>query len=197
MPLIDLLRHGATERPVILAGRTDHALSPEGWRQFERQTEGKTWSRIVASPLRRAREAAERLGQQRAIAVEIDLDWREIDLGDWEGRTFADLKADAGAAALLAEFYRDPERAAPPNGETWVSLAARVRAALGRLAESADDVLVVAHGGSIRTALTLATNIPVKALWALTIEPATRVTLRLERDGARGLWGEIVEVRQP
>ncbi len=197
MPLIDLLRHGITERPDILAGRTDHALSPLGWRQFERQTAGRTWGRIVASPLRRAREAAERLGQARGTAVEIDGGWREIDLGDWDGKTLAELSADGDTAALLAEFYNDPERAAPPNGETWESLAARVRMALARLAESADDVLVVAHGGSIRTALALATSIPIKALWALRIEPATCVTLRLERDKTLGLWGEIVEVRQP
>lgn len=197
MPVIDLLRHGATEQPGHLAGRTDIALSEEGWHQFARQTTKGTWSAVVASPLRRAREAAERLGKDRGIRVEIDPDWREIDLGDWDGRALAELRADAAAAALLAKFYRDPTTAEPPNGESFGSLSARVARALGRLADQGSDTLVVAHAGSIRTALSLATNIPLSALWAIRIEPATRIRLHLARHPQHGLWGEIVEVEQP
>ena len=36
MMLIDLLRHGETETPGRLLGRTDPALSEAGWRQVER-----------------------------------------------------------------------------------------------------------------------------------------------------------------
>lgn len=197
MPVIDLLRHGTTEQPEVLAGRTDVALSAEGWREVERQIAGETWTRIVSSPLLRARAAAERIGLASGLAVEIDDDWREIDLGDWDGQTFAALRSEPRIAALLDRFYADPESAAPPGGETWHDLASRVRRALGRLAASPERALVLAHGGSIRTALSLATNIPMSALWALRIDPATRVGLRLEVDATRGLWGEIVEVRQP
>ena len=197
MPLIDLLRHGATDRPGHLIGRTDCGLSEEGWRQFERQTEDGIWPLIVASPLRRAREAAERLGQLRGIGVEIDPDWSEIDLGDWDGKPLAELRADARAAALLAQFHRDPTSAEPPNGESWASLSSRVRQALERLVEKREPVLVVAHAGSIRTALSLATGIAMASLWALRIEPATRVRLNLERHPEHGLWGEIIEIEQP
>lgn len=195
--MIDLLRHGETECTGVLAGRTDHALSEVGWGQFERQTAGGTWPLIVTSPLKRARAAAERLGEERGIAVEIDPDWREIDLGDWDGKPLAELRADARAAALIAQFYRDPTTAEPPNGEGWPSLANRVGAALTRLAENPGDVLVVAHAGSIRAALSLACNIPMAALWALKIDPATRVRLRLGRHPKHRLWGEIIEVAQP
>ena len=90
MTIVDFLRHGATETPHVLSGRTDCALSEEGWRQFERQTAGGAWDAIISSPLRRAREAAEKLGAARGIAVEVDEAWREIDLGDWEGKTLAE-----------------------------------------------------------------------------------------------------------
>ena len=173
MPEIDFLRHGATERPGHLAGRTDIALSEEGWRQFERQTSGRTWSTIVASPLKRARESAERLGWERGIGVEIDPDWREIDLGDWDGKPLKELRADAATAALLAKFYLDPATTEPPNGESFTALSARVVRALGRLADYERGALVVAHAGSIRTALSLVTSIPMSALWAIRIEPAT------------------------
>ncbi len=197
MPVIDLLRHGVTERPGDLAGRTDVALSEEGWRQFERQTAGRTWAAVVTSPLRRARDAAERLASARGIRVDIDPDWQEIDLGDWDGRPLAELRADAATAALLAKFYRDPTTAEPPNGESFGSLSARVARALGRLADLESDALVVAHAGSIRTALSLATSIPLGALWGIRIKPATRVRLHVARDPRHGLWGEIIEVAQP
>lgn len=197
MTMIDLLRHGATERPGDLVGRTDCLLSEEGWRQVARQTHGRNWSAIVTSPLRRAREAAERLGAERAIPVRIDADWSEIDLGDWDGRPLAELRADATAGPQLASFYREPTRTAPPNGEAWLSFVGRVAAALGRLEAEEGPTLVVAHAGPIRAALALATGVPIGSLWALRIDPATRVRLRLERHPEHGLWGEIVEIEQP
>lgn len=197
MPVIDFLRHGATEHPDHLAGRTDVALSEEGWRQFERQTSKGVWATVIASPLRRARDAAERLGKERGIGVEIDPDWCEIDLGDWDGKPLKELRADSATAALLAKFYLDPTTAEPPNGESFAALSARVARALGRLADIERDTLVVAHAGSIRTALSLATSIPMSALWAIRIEPATRVRVGIGRHPQHGVWGEIIEVEQP
>jgi len=197
MPVIDFLRHGVTERPGVLAGKTDIALAEEGWRQFEGQTAGRAWPAVIASPLRRARDAAERLALERGIGIEIDPDWREIDLGDWDGRVLAELRADSAVAGLLAKFYRDPTTAEPPNGESFGALSARVARALGRLADRESDALVVAHAGSIRTALSLATSIPLSALWAIRIEPATRIKVQLARHPEHGIWGEIIEVAQP
>jgi alpha-ribazole phosphatase len=111
--MIDLLRHGATDRPGDFVGRTECALSEEGWRQFERQTAGRTWGAIVTSPLRRARAPAERLGAALGLTVAVDPDWCEIDLGDWDGKPFAALRADRRAADLMAQFYRDPASHAP------------------------------------------------------------------------------------
>ena len=76
MTIVDLIRHGETERPDVLAGRTDLALSEAGWRQFERQTANGGWDAIVSSPLKRAREAAERLSSptasRRALMLAIN-----------------------------------------------------------------------------------------------------------------------------
>jgi len=84
--LIDLLRHGATDREGYLDGKTDHPLSAEGWAQFKSQTDDRNWSSIVSSPLLRAREAAEALAKARNLALRIDEDLTELDLGVWDGR---------------------------------------------------------------------------------------------------------------
>jgi alpha-ribazole phosphatase len=144
----------------------------------------------VSSPFRRAREAAEKLAGERGLSVESDPDWREIDLGDWDGIGLAELRADPRAADLMAHFYRDPTAAQP-------SLSRRVGAALARLAEQAKPVLVVTHAGPIRTAVSVACGLPIASLWAVRIEPGTRVRLDLGRHPDRGLWGEIIEIVPP
>ena len=197
MTIVDLLRHGETERPDVFAGRTDLSLSDAGWGEFERQTAGGSWEAVVSSPLKRAREAAERLSTAQGFALDIDPDWQEIDLGDWDGQVLTELKRDPATAQRLAEIMRDPTLLAAPNGETFDQVKARVSSALGRLVERPGPVLVVAHAGTIRTAISLACNVPMAALWSLRIGYGTLVRLNIGRHEAHGLWGEIVEVRQP
>ncbi|MEI9899900.1 MAG: histidine phosphatase family protein [Hyphomicrobium sp.] len=107
--LIDLLRHGETEMAGRLLGRTDAPLAQAGWQQFERQTAGRIFDAIVASPLQRARLPAEALAASRGLPLRIDEDWAELDLGVWDGRVLAELQADATTAEALAAIYRSGE----------------------------------------------------------------------------------------
>jgi alpha-ribazole phosphatase len=196
--LIDLLRHGETETPGRLLGRADPPLSEHGWRQFECQTSGRSWDLIVASPRLRARAAAECLAGEAGVAWSIDDDWAEIDFGDWDGRELAGLRADEATAEALAALYTSPDAPGAPGGESWRDLSARVSGALDRLlATPAERLLVVTHSGPMRAALALACGLPFANLWAFTINPGTRITLRVGRDDRAGLWGEIVEIVQP
>jgi len=196
--LIDLLRHGETETPGRLLGRADPPLSEHGWRQFERQTSGRSWDMIVASPRLRARAPAECLAGEAGVAWSIDDDWAEVDFGDWDGRELAGLRADAATAEALAALYSSPDAPGAPGGESWHDLSARVSGAIDRvLAQPGERLLVVTHAGPMRAALALACGLPFANLWAFTINPATRITLRAGRDDRAGLWGEIVEIVQP
>jgi alpha-ribazole phosphatase len=199
MMLIDLLRHGETQMPGRLLGRTDPPLSEAGWRQMERQTAGRSWDVVVASPRRRAEAGAARVAAERGRTLRIDADWAELDFGGWDGRLLADVRADPEAAEAFAAFYASPDAAAPPGGESWSALVARVARALDRvLAEpAASTALVVTHAGPMRATLALTCAIPFANLRAFSIKPGTRLTLRAGRDNTAGLWGEIVEVVQP
>lgn len=196
MPLIDLIRHGETDRPGLLLGRTDSALSAAGWKQFERQTSGRDWSAVVSSPLRRSREPAETLARERRLDLAIDPDWSELNFGDWDGRLISELNADGTIAERLAALYRSSEAPAPPHGESWQALQTRIARALSRLLEEdrAENALVVTHGGPIRAALSLTCAIPFNSLWTLRIDHGTRVTLRVEAGEEASFWGEIVEI---
>ena len=199
MTLIDLVRHGETETPGRLLGRTDPALSAAGWRQVERQTANRNWDLIIASPRRRACAAAERFAAERRVALRLDEDWTELDFGDWDGRLIAELRADPSTAAAFSALYAGADAGAAPGGESWAGLKARVSGAIQRLLVEAAGgrVLVITHAGPMRAALAVACGLPFANLWAFKIDPGTRITLAAGRDPGGSLWGEIVEVVQP
>ena len=191
MTVVDFLRHGETELPEALIGRTDPSLSAAGRASVARQIRGRTWSAFITSPLRRALETA-RIAAS-GTTVEPDADWREIDFGDWDGRLRCDLADDA----RLTAFFSDPEANPPPGGETMKAVRARVASALERVAaQGGGPVLVVAHGGSIRMALSILLGISLERLWAIRISCATLIRVELGSDPVHGLWGQIVEIAQ-
>jgi alpha-ribazole phosphatase len=194
MTRVDFLRHGETEAGDVLLGRSDAPLSAAGQKAVAQQLAGGSWSVIISSPLERAKQTAEIATEWNAQNFEVDPAWREMDFGDWDGRSTGDLAADPRFAA----FYKNPEANPPPNGETTDNVRARVKAALERI-DSRDEspVLVVAHGGTIRMALSVLLGLPLDRLWAIRIGYATRVAVELGVHPEHGLWGEIVELSQP
>jgi alpha-ribazole phosphatase len=166
---------------------------------MERQTAGRSWDVVIASPRRRAEAGAARVAAERGRSLRVDADWAELDFGAWDGRLPADVRTDPKGADAFAAFYASPDAAAPPGGESWSDLVARVARALDRvLAEPpASTALVVTHAGPMRASHAHTCANPFANLWAFSIKPGTRITLRAGRDKTAGLWGEIVEVVQP
>lgn len=150
--VIDLLRHGEPEGGARLRGaRTDDPLSPAGWTALHAAVgERRDWNLIASSPLARCRAFAETLAADAGLAATVDARLGEYDFGDWDGRAFDELWAEAGEA--LAGFFGDPDRAPPPHGEIAAAFRARVRAALDELVAAAAGgrILIVGHGGVLR-----------------------------------------------
>jgi broad specificity phosphatase PhoE len=104
---------------------------------------------MASSDLVRARRTvqlmAAELGYDGPMVVDPDL--REQDLGEWNGRTNAEIAAiwptelEARRAGVLDDV---------PGGEPGTVFTARCLGALGRLAGGdADETIVVAHGGVV------------------------------------------------
>ncbi|MFI6832025.1 histidine phosphatase family protein [Kribbella sp. NPDC050241] len=90
--------------------------------------------------------------------VRVDRRWREIDVGSWGGRTFADVYADE---PTVVEAFRRGEDVARGGGETFAQLRERVWDAIREIAGSgARRVLVVTHGGPIRVATASTLRLP-------------------------------------
>ena len=196
--LIDLLRHGSTGRSGYLDGRTDPALTDEGWAQVSAQTRSRSWAAVVSSPLQRAEAVATALTDGTRAPLRIDPDWAEYDFGDWDGLKRSEIEADPPGRTALAAFYADPIRHPAPGGATWASYETRVQRALLRvLSEAASPTLVITHAGPIRLALAFATGIERNSLWALRVAYGTRIRLNAAIGANGKSWAEIVEIVQP
>lgn len=154
-----LCRHGETagQSSIRYHGSNDVPLSDLGRAQIAALVpvlRGLSPARIVCSPLSRARESAAILTAACAFEapVEVDERLREISFGECEGLTAEEI------GARFPEFW-ERHRAgtvdAFPGGESRAAFRERVAAAARELAVGGDDqdVLVVAHRGTVRSTL--------------------------------------------
>ncbi|RAI60746.1 histidine phosphatase family protein [Roseicella frigidaeris] len=115
-------------------------------------------------------------------ALEIEPDLAEQHLGEWQGIAHEELAARLRHAPH--PFWPHAAEETPPGGESFADLQARVGAALERLAaaHAGGDVVVVAHGGSIRASLAHALGLTGHQALAFSIRNLGLT--RLERVGA-------------
>ncbi|MEQ1615384.1 MAG: histidine phosphatase family protein [Hyphomicrobiaceae bacterium] len=196
---LDLVRHGDTGRSGYLDGRSDYPTTPSGMTQIDKQLERGGWQIVITSPLQRARRSAEAFAATTACSLTIDADWIELDFGRWEGRRRADIAADPLAREQLATFYDDPWRQSPPDGERWPDFEQRVRRGLARACDHATgrSTLVISHAGPMRMVLSIVLGIPLRSLWAIRLDYATRVGLEVGQSSDGEFWGELVELVPP
>jgi glucosyl-3-phosphoglycerate phosphatase len=172
-----VVRHGETldNAAGIWQGLKNSELSPVGLAQADKAAPVVAAYQpelIVASDLARARVTAERLGEAAGMAVRLDPRLREIDVGQWQGVTTAQVRNRD--PELLAAMGRGEDVRRGHTGETVGALAARVRAAL-------DDVIaelspgrvavVVCHGVAARAGVASLVGLDqmqaLQVLWGL------------------------------
>lgn len=181
--ILDLLRHGETERGGGLRGRIDDALTERGWVQM-RGAVGREapWQAVISSPLQRCAAFAGELAARHGLPLQLESGLRELDFGAWDGRSAAELmQTDAEG---LGRFWADPYAFTPPDGEPLVDFEARVLEAVARLHDrfAARHLLLVTHGGVMRLLLARARGLPRGELMQVEVGHAALQRLRV---GAR------------
>ncbi|HEY6009070.1 MAG TPA: alpha-ribazole phosphatase [Geobacteraceae bacterium] len=167
---IYLIRHGevATAGVPRYNGHADVALSPRGVAQYHElkgRFDGARISACYASDLTRCATGARILGEHLGVEPVLDRNLRELDIGRWEGMTWAELQARYPAEwqARLADIvnYR------VPGGENLVDLEGRLMPVINGIVarHRGEEVLVVAHGGANRVILLNAIGAPLSALF--------------------------------
>ena len=172
MTTILLARHGETDwnRDGRFQGWADPPLNETGRGQAQAlaiQLADVPIDAVFSSDLRRAHETALIVAEPHGIPVVVDQGLREIDVGSWSGLTRSEIE----------ERFPGAEH---HDGETREEHLARVLAAVERIAcaHRGDRILIVSHGGSLRTLRRHALGDPVHP-----IENCSVYELRF-RDGA-------------
>jgi probable phosphoglycerate mutase len=181
-----LIRHGETEwsRARRHTGRTDLPLSPAGEaeaRALGQHLRGLEVDRVLSSPMTRATATAALAGF--GDRVELTDTLLEVDYGECEGRTTAEIRASHPGWDL----FRD----GCPGGETVEDAAARARGLLEDLADSDGRVLLFSHGHQLRILTTVFLGLPPATARHLFLGTASLSVLGVEHEWpAILLWNE-------
>jgi broad specificity phosphatase PhoE len=155
MRRLTLIRHGTTAWNTVgrFQGHSDIPLSEEGRAQAVLLAAYVATfpeiDAIVTSPLLRAVQTADLVVPGRPRVLEARL--RELDFGEFEGRTREQLEFDPRWAAWIADPFTRPA----PGGETYAQLRTRADAWLAEARARHPDahVLAVTHSGTIQMLL--------------------------------------------
>lgn len=149
------IRHGQTDWNTKgkIQGSCDIELNATGIKQAEelgnKVLENKyRFSRIYTSPQRRAVKTAEILSKATNIEYTQMEGLEEINLGEWEGLTWAEVRAKYPTE--YEEWYLNRRYAKPPKGESYEDMLQRVLTSIYKIIdENCDDVVVVTHSAVI------------------------------------------------
>jgi len=145
LPVLYLARHGETAWSLSgqHTGMTDLPLTEEGERhaaQLGQRLKGLRFAKIMTSPLQRAARTCELAGFGAVAEVETDL--LEWNYGRYEGRTSADIHAEAPDW----ELFRD----GCPDGESQEQVGARADRVVRKARAAEGNVLVFSSGHILR-----------------------------------------------
>jgi broad specificity phosphatase PhoE len=174
-----LVRHGQTAENArgLLLGRQDPPLSEVGRRQAAAVAGViPPAARVISSPLRRARQTADRFGSPTVV----DERWIELDYGALDGSRPDEVSEDT-----WRRWRADPDFVPPGGEESLSSLGARVHAACQDLAGEATDhdVVVVSHVSPIKAAIAWALGVGVEVSWRMFVLDGSVARIRIDREG--------------
>jgi probable phosphoglycerate mutase len=191
---IFLIRHGETVLTPFKKFSGDGPLNPElthiGLEQAEkvaRAVANLNPEVIIASPLRRTTQTAEALSRLTGLPIIFEDEWIECSFGIWDGMSIDEVKekypADYQAWISSTAF-------APPEGESYDSVAQRVEFALDKIASEypGQRVVVVTHNGTIKSAVKNVIGAPAESIFHIDISPCSITTVSIwPSDGLRAL----------
>ena len=140
---IFLIRHGKTEanEKHLYCGSTDISLSDSGLQELSTLSYQVGDVQFITSGMRRTNETLKALFGD--VAFTVDRDFREIDFGIFEMKSYEELKDTFEYQIWLSG---DNFVNTPPNGESGYAMTTRVLSAFRRLDQ---DSVVITHGGVI------------------------------------------------
>jgi broad specificity phosphatase PhoE len=130
--------------------KIDYSLTAKGILQAQQTAayfKGKQIHAIYSSPLKRARETAEIIAAPLELDVIVSENFREINVGELEGKTSREDWARYGD--ITDRWFNGEVELSFPGGENYVQLWARIRAGIeaGLSGRTNETIILIGHGG--------------------------------------------------
>jgi alpha-ribazole phosphatase len=151
------------------------------------------FGQVYTSDLRRCRSTLAYLNIPGQVTIDSRL--REIHFGDWEGKTYNDLKDEKVYQNWLDKWEDNPI----PNGECANTFRARIDSFLDELFQqigsgsmSNKQILLMTHGGVIR--YLVSKYVPSKSIWEVSVPHGQGIILTLNQKGGAWICGSLSAV---
>lgn len=147
--------------------------------RIQKLPKGAIW---LTSGLPRTVQTAEALGGINCRAVPGLM---EQDFGDWNGKSWGDLRGE-----LSRKFWLNFATESPPGGESFVQMMERVADTIEELSAEYEgqNIIAVAHAGTIRAALTIALNLFAKSALTFQLDNLSITEIENIPDGDLRAW---------
>jgi len=176
--LIILARHGECEGNIkgMFRGRTDFPLNERGLiqaRDLAKELKNFPLKHIYTSPLSRARQTAEAIGQERGIEVKVEEQFNNIELGSWEGQFKEEIARLYPREWEL--WVNNPEKLQVKDMETLYDVQKRTKACLDSLVSRYDGevLVVVSHRAVLKPLIAACLNIASPYFWRIHLDTAS------------------------
>ncbi len=166
-----LVRHGESEYNAkrIIQGHIDTDLTPRGIVQARlagEELKNFPIEKIYTSDLRRAYRTAYVIGDILGIEPIIDERLREMNFGEWEGLAYEYIYQNH-----IEDFHnwlKNPVACPLPSQEDIKEFESRIKDFLQEIKKQKEEnILIVAHGGSIQGIICIACELGLEHIWGL------------------------------
>jgi alpha-ribazole phosphatase len=180
---IYLLRHGTTDYNKCYIGASDIDLSDAGKKEIKDIAPfiaTQKIEQVYCSPMRRCLQTQEQL--RLPIGAKLEYNLREIDFGRWEGKDFAEIAASD--PQLVTAWSQKAFRFTFPEGENTQDFIQRVQQVTDKiLSDNATNILLISHGGVIRSMICSFLGINQDKALQFAVEPSSLTVFKVYKDG--------------
>jgi broad specificity phosphatase PhoE len=189
MVTLYITRHGETEWNIQkrMQGWKDSELTSKGSDNaiaLGRRLHDVEFNEIYTSPSSRTVSTASYICGERQIPIVLDERLREINLGDWEGKTQDYIKGNY--ADDFRSFWNTPHLYTSQKGENFSQLQQRVVSVLNDIMDKhlSGNVLIVTHSVAIKSMLAYFKNMELSNIWEPPFIHDTSLTVvEVSKDG--------------
>jgi broad specificity phosphatase PhoE len=170
------VRHGQTDlnRDRRFRGFSDAPLNGQG--RLEARGAAALLSlenieELRTSPVRRAMETANIIGDRLALQPIVDERFTDVDYGEWQGMTVEEVAKKFGSD-MLQEWRHHPDSFTFPGGDSMAGVRLRLGAGMVELAKESPGkrVAVISHLAVLKLCFIAALDLPFDYFWRLELD---------------------------